>query len=169
MSPSDEFAGTGQPGRAGADHRHAFARGLRGRRQVAGPVGALPVRRESFEVADGDGPALAAEDARRLALGFLGADAPADGREGVGQEKVVGRRLERALGDPFHESGNVDPDGAPGHALRFLADEAAAGLGLGLLRRVAERDLVEIPDALLGRPLGHRHAAGRRRRCRLHG
>ena len=149
-----QVAGAGQAGGAGADDRHAMAVGG-GSGRLLGGVGVVPVGHKPLQAADADGLALDAPDALALALGLLGADAAADGREGavLGHDLIGGLKV--ALGHLGDEIGDVDLHRAAGDAGHVLAVEAALGLVNGLLPGVAQGDLLEIARADHGGLVGH--------------
>ena len=153
-----QVARTGQTRRAGADDRHAVAVGG-GNRDLdlfkPGLLGHVPVGDKALETADGDGLALHAADTLGFALLLLGADAAADGGQGVGGGDDLIGGLKLTLGDPGDELGDADGDGAAGAAGGILAVEAALGLVDGHLGSVAQGHFVEVAGADDGVLLGH--------------
>jgi hypothetical protein len=151
--------GAGEPGGTGAYDGHPPPRGRCDAGKVACPACPLPIGDEALEPADLDGlldrfKGLA-EGAGRLALGLLRTDPPADGGEEVrGLDDARGAG-EVPLPHLHDEAGNVDEDGASGHAGCVLAVEAALGLEDGLVLAVALGDLVHVAAAPLGLLAGH--------------
>ena len=102
------------------------------------------------------------------ALLLLWADASADGREKGGLLDDLERAGEIALSRLREEAGDVDRDGAALHAGLGGALQAAGGLALGHLGRVAKRDFLHVVGALLSVLLGHRLLRNRHSFFRCH-
>src|SRR5512135_2369215 len=152
----DEVTRDGQPRGARPDHRDALARRLPDPGDLDVPGDALEVGDEPFETPDGHRLPLLPEDARHLALFLLGTDAAAHRGEGVGLLDFSSRLDEFSPRHKVDELGDLDADGAPLHALRVLALDAAGRLQYGEVRGQPERDLPEVPDPHLRRLLRHR-------------
>ena len=103
---------------------------------------------ETLEPADRHRLELAADDALRLALRFLRADAAADRREQVGLVDDRQRAVDVAHQQVADEARNVDRDRAALDAGRLRALDAALGLGQRIGHRVAEVDFLEVARAL---------------------
>ena len=150
-----KIACAGQPGGTGADHRHTMS--VRGRNGNRGLVlfGIVIVSNEAFKPADGNTLALFATDAFAFALLLLGADTPADSREGVsGGEDVVGG-VKITLNNLGDELGDADRNRAAGAAEGVFAVQATVCLGNGLLFGIAQGDLIKVFCTDDGILLGH--------------
>ncbi len=121
--------------------------------------GARVIAHKTFEPADGNSLVLLMldDDALRLALALLRADAAAD----RGEDARLVDRLQRCVDIVQQklpdEGGNIDADRAARDAGGLLALDAALGFAEGVGQGVAEVDFLEIGHALLGVALGHRH------------
>jgi len=155
-----QLGGGGQARRTGADDGHALAGGLGEGGLLHQTTLALPVGDEALEATDGHRVPLLGQHALDLALVFLRADAAADGGQDVGLLDLPRRLGELALPHETDEAGDIHGDGAALDARGPLALQAAAGLGDRLLGGIAQRNLVEVVDADLGRLLGHGLARG---------
>ena len=122
---------------------------------MLGGVSHVPVGHKPLQPADGHGLALDAPHALGLALALLGADAAGDGGQAVGIGDDLVGALEVSLGHLGDEFRNAHIDRAALHAHGVGTVQAAGGLLLGLLFGKAQRDLVEIVDALLRGLFGH--------------
>ena len=146
----------GQPGRAGAHHRHLDAVGRRLFR-LRMHVVPVPVGHEPLQSADGHRLPLLAPDAQALALALLGADPAGHGGQTVGlMDDLIGR-LEvplRHLGDEF---GDLDVHRAARHTGRLFALEAAPCFLHRHLGGIAQVDLFKIVIAHVGVLLGDRY------------
>ncbi len=147
-----QVAGAREAGWAGADDRDAAARRRADRRQLDAALLALPVGEERLDLADRHREAEVLVDlgdhAVLLALALLRTDAPADRRQEVGLLDAADRAPEVAVGHEPEEPGHVHADRAARHARLVLAREAAHRLGARLDRRVGERHLAGVADAL---------------------
>src|SRR3972149_610951 len=153
----------GQPRGPRSAPRDALARRRPDPGDLDVPGDALEVGDEPFEAPDGHRLPLLPEDARHFALFLLGADAAAHRRERIGLLDFPRRLDELPLGHKVDELGDLDADGAPLHALRVLALDAAGRLKDGEVRGQPERDFPEVPDPHLRRPLRHRPAGNAER------
>ena len=130
---------------------------VRGRNGNRGLVlfGIVIVSNEAFKPADGNTLALFATDAFAFALLLLGADTPADSREGVsGGEDVVGG-VKITLNNLGDELGDADRNRAAGAAEGVFAVQATVCLGNGLLFGIAQGDLIKVFCTDDGILLGH--------------
>ena len=116
----------------------------------------LPVGDKALESSDGDRFIFDAEDADFFALLLLGADASADGGQGVGFLDFHGGFGEAAFADELDEGGDVVVDGASLDATGLFAPEASARFEDGHFWGVAVGDFVEVVDPILGFLFGHR-------------
>ena len=101
----------GQPRGAGADHGDLPA-GSRGRRRGLEVLAQRVVAHVALQPADGDRLALLADDAYRLALRFLRADAAADGRQVVLDLHRLDRGEQIALAQRLDELRDLHADRA---------------------------------------------------------
>ena len=113
------------------------------------------VGHEALQPADAHALALDAADALGFALLLLGAYTAADSGQGVGGGDDVIGGVEVALSHLGNELGDAHRHRAAGAAAGIGAVEAAARLGDGGLRRVAQGHLVKIGGANQGILLGH--------------
>ena len=145
VTHTGQVAGAGQSGRAGANDGHAMAvaDGLFGLGDLIG-VGGVPVGHEPLQTADTHALTLDAADALALALILLGADAAADGGQGVGGGDDLVGFLKLARGDPIDELGDADVHRAALHAQGLLALQAALCLVHGDLGGVAQSDFFKV-------------------------
>ena len=159
---ADEVGGGGEACGPGAHDRDLAERMLDHRRHRFRRV--RVIADEALQPADADRFQLAAlvahEDALRLALRFLRADAAAD----RGEDARLVDRLQRAV-DVAHqeladEGRDVDADRAAGDAGRLGALDAALGLAQRVGDRIAEIDLLEVLRALVRVALRHLHLLG---------
>ncbi len=149
-----QLAGAGQPGRSGADDRHAETGG-RADQLLHIQVFTGPVGDEALQMPHGDRFALLAADAELLALLLLRADAAGDAGQRVGAEEQLGGAAQVAGGDFLEEAGNIDADGTAADALAVFALQAAVSLKLGEGHGKAQVNLAEIAIALHGLALRH--------------
>ena len=155
-----EVARAGEARGARADDRDLAERARV--RRLLHDEGRSVVADEALEAPDRDGLHLALhEDALRLALALLRADAPADRGEEVALLDRPEGSGEVAHEDVADEAGNVDVDGAALDARRPHALDAALGLLQGVDHPVAEVHLEEVPGALDVVALGHLRRVGR--------
>ena len=124
-------------------------------RQADLPVLALVVGHEPFQVADAQRLELVAQDAAPLALRFLGADPPGDGRQDVVLADLGRRRQVVPFSDEPDELADVDVDRAAVLAMGFGALQAAHRLGRRAQDGQPLVDLAEVAAPLLGRLLRH--------------
>ena len=96
-----------------------------------------------------------ADDAGRLALCFLRANAAANGREDAQFVNRLQRGVDIVHKDVPDEGGNIDTHRATADAVRHQALDTALGLAVGVSRRVAQVDLFEVCRALVGVAFGH--------------
>ena len=150
-----QVAGAGQTGRAGTDHGHLLAVGLRLGGHLV-DVLPIPVGHEPLQTADGHRLALHAADALALALALLGAHTAGQGRQGIGGGDDLVGSLEVALGYLMNKLGDAHIDGAALDALGVFAVQAAACLFLGHLFGIAQCNFFEIAGTNLGVLLRHR-------------
>ena len=147
--------GGGQPGGAGADDGDALAAlALRLGDGEAAALAAIPVAEEGFELADGDGFGVFADDADALAERFLRAEASAELGHFAGLAEDGCGVGELADFEEGERAGDVVINGAGFGARGGGALDAALGLEHGGAGGVAVVDLVPVMDALVGRLFG---------------
>ena len=148
--------GTGHAGRARADDADVEAVGFDVRYIPPPGLDGL-VTDPAFEAADGHRLVFRADGANAFALVFLGAHAPADGREQRRlRENVVGAAIV-LVADLLNEAGNVDGNGTRRHAFRFGTHQAPFAFEQRVFQPEAECDFVKIMgafDRVLDRHLG---------------
>ena len=153
IAQSHEIARCSQAGGPGAHHGDQFSVFLS---DGCGNLFFLMlVRREPLQRADRDAFSFDPPDAPGFALALLGADPAANGGQGVGGcDDLIG-----PVRFPPDKAGDKRRDahghGAPLHAGRVFAVQAAPGLRLGLRRGIAQSDLGEIVPAAIRGLLRH--------------
>ena len=117
----------------------------------------LVVGTETFEVADGHGLTLFADDAFALALDLLRTDPAADGGQGILAPEIADRAGHVALGEEVDESGDIDTHRTTGDTTGLLALQASRCLILGHLDGIPSRNFQKITSPDLCFLFGHRY------------
>ena len=103
----------------------------------------------ALQTTDGDRLALLADDAHRLTLRFLWADAAADRRQVVLHLHRLDRGGHVALAQRLDKLRNLDADRAARDAGRLGALQTTLGLGQGVFPCVAQGHFLEVSSAHL--------------------
>ena len=139
-----QVASAGQARRAGADDGDLVSVGFGHGDGGLVLFGHVVVGHKALQTAYAHALALDASDAFALALLFLGADAAADGGQGVGGGDDVVSGVKVALGHLGDKLGDAHGHRAAGAAQGVLAVEAALCLVYGHLGGIAQGHLVKI-------------------------
>ena len=128
MAALGQFAGGGQPRRAGTDDGHAFAGRLRFVLRQLVAMFPRPVGDVAFQIADAHGQPFGGAHANGFALRFLRANAAGDGGQRVVAQQTLRGLGDFAGGEQIEKLRNVHAHRAALDAARIFALQTAVGL-----------------------------------------